>query len=77
MDLGAERDPIGTEKDSQKIAVEIKIFLSLSPMRDLQEAVGKYDIYRTVLLELESERWLYLAIPQRVYESLFQNALVS
>lgn len=35
--------------------------------------MGQYDIYRTVLLELESERLLYLAIPQRVYESLFSE----
>ncbi len=73
VDLGAERDTIAAEKDSQKIAVEIKSFLSLSPIRDLQEAVGQYEIYRTVLLELESERLLYLAIPQRVYESLFSE----
>ncbi|MBF2005046.1 element excision factor XisH family protein [Chlorogloeopsis fritschii PCC 9212] len=61
------------QKDSQKIAVEIKSFLSLSPIRDLQEAVGQYDIYRTVLLELEPERLLYLAIPQRVYENFFSE----
>lgn len=41
VDLGAERDTIAAEKDSQKIAVEIKSFLSLSPIRDLQEAVGQ------------------------------------
>lgn len=73
VDLGAERDTIAAEKDSQKIAVEIKSFLSPSPIRDLQEAVGQYEIYRTVLLELESERLLYLAIPQRVYENLFSE----
>ncbi|MDF5717559.1 MAG: element excision factor XisH family protein [Rhizonema sp. NSF051] len=45
VDLGAERDAIAAQKDSQKIAVEIKSFLSLSPIRDLHEAVGKYDVY--------------------------------
>ena len=53
--------------------LEIKSFLSLSPLRDLQEAVGQYEIYRTVLVELESERILYLAIPKRVYESFFSE----
>ena len=73
VDLGAERDAIAAQKDSQKIAVEIKSFLSLSPIRDLHEAVGKYDVYRTLLLELEPERLLYLAIPKRAYEGLFSE----
>lgn len=73
VDLGAEGNTITAERNNQKIAVEIKSFLSLSPVRDLQEAVGQYDIYRSVLLELESERLLYLAIPQRVYESIFSE----
>jgi hypothetical protein len=50
-----------------------KSFLSLSPIRDLHEAVGKYDVYRTLLLELEPERLLYLAISKRVYEGLFSE----
>jgi hypothetical protein len=71
VDLGAERTAIAAERDGEKIAVEIKSFLNSSIIRDLQEAVGQYDIYRSVLLELESERLLYLAVPKRVYESLF------
>jgi XisH protein len=71
IDLGAERDAIAAEKKGQKIAVEIKSFLSPSPIHDLQEAVGQYDIYRSVLSELEANRLLYLAVPKRVYDSLF------
>jgi hypothetical protein len=40
-------------------------------VRDLEEAVGQYQIYRTVLTEIDPGRVLYLAVPQRVYESLF------
>ncbi|GAB4187759.1 MAG: hypothetical protein Fur006_27820 [Coleofasciculaceae cyanobacterium] len=71
VDLGAEREAIAAEKDGQKIAVEIKSFLSPSPIHDLQDAVGQYDIYRSVLLEVEPERLLYLAVPKRVYEGIF------
>jgi hypothetical protein len=39
-------------------------------MRDLQEAVGQYGIYRAVLAETEPDRLLYLAIPRRVAEGL-------
>jgi hypothetical protein len=70
VDLGAERTTIGAEKGEQRIAVEIQRFLNPSPVRDLQEAVGQYDIYRAILAENGSDRLLYLAVPLRVYEGL-------
>jgi hypothetical protein len=70
VDLGAERTTIGAEKAEQRIAVEIQSFLNPSPVRDIQEAVGQYDIYRAVLAENGSDRLLYLAVPFRVYEGL-------
>ena len=39
-------------------------------MRDLQEAVGQYDVYRVLLAQTDPERALYLAVPRRVYEGL-------
>jgi hypothetical protein len=39
IDLGAEK-LIAAERDNQKIAVEIKSFLSSSPIRDLENAWG-------------------------------------
>lgn len=71
VDLGAERETIGAEKEGQKIAVEIKSFVSASPIHDLEEAIGQYQVYRSVLAEVEPNRLLYLAVAQRVYESLF------
>ncbi|HEY7330172.1 MAG TPA: element excision factor XisH family protein [Gemmataceae bacterium] len=70
VDLGAERRTIGAEKGEQRIAIEIQSFLNPSPVRDLQEAVGQYDIYRAILAENGSDRLLYLAVPLRVYEGL-------
>jgi hypothetical protein len=71
VDLGAERTTIAAERDGQKIVIEIKSFLGSSPVRDLEEAVGQYQVYRSVLTEIDPSRGLYLAVPQRVYESLF------
>ncbi len=75
VDLGAEKTTIAAQKDNRKIAVEIKSFLKSSPMRDLEEAVGQYQVYQSILSEIEPERALYLAIPQRTYESIFTEKI--
>ncbi|MGH7202596.1 MAG: element excision factor XisH family protein [Planctomycetaceae bacterium] len=73
VDLGAERATLAAEKAGQRIAVEIQSFLSASPVRDLEEAVGQYDIYRAILAETEPDRRLYLAVPRRVYDGLLSE----
>ena len=70
VDLAAERAAIGAEKGNRKIAVEVQSFLSPSIVRDIEEAVGHYEDYRTVLHEKEPERNLYLAIPERMRKAL-------
>lgn len=75
VDLGAEKTTIAAQKDNLKIAVEIKSFLKPSPVRDLEEAVGQYSVYQSILAETEAERLLYLAVPQRSYESIFTEKL--
>src|SRR5262249_53642002 len=70
VDLAAERATVAAEKGGEKIAVEIQSFLSLSPVRDLQEGVGQYAVYRAILAEIEPERRLYMAVPRRVYDTL-------
>jgi hypothetical protein len=59
VDLGAER-LIAAEKDATKIAVEIKTFLSPSPVSDLEKALGQFGIYEEVLQVVQPERLLYL-----------------
>jgi hypothetical protein len=71
VDLGATCITVGAEREGQQIAVEIKSFLSPSPMRDLEDAVGQFVVYRSVLAQVEAERTLYLAIPQRTFEGVF------
>lgn len=70
VDLAAERTVLAAERAGQRIAVEIQSFLSPSPVRDLQEAVGQYEIYRALLEEMEPDRIPYLAVPRRIYDSL-------
>jgi XisH protein len=74
IDLGAER-LLAAERGSEKIAVEIKSFLSESALFDYHGALGQFLNYRLVLEALEPERILYLAVPLTAYEVFFQRPL--
>jgi hypothetical protein len=73
VDLGAERSTLGAEKAGRKIAVEVQSFLGRSPVRDLQEALGQYEMYRVVLRESEHERQLFMAVTDFVYDSVLSD----
>ena len=47
-DLAVER-PLAAEQNGRKIVVEIKSFLSPSPMRDFELALGQYILYRNLI----------------------------
>lgn len=70
IDLGAET-LLAAEKESRKIAVEIKSFIGASPVADFHMALGQYINYRVGLDLKESERVLYLAVPVDVYDAFF------
>jgi len=72
-DLGAEYKTLAAEKGGRRIAVEISSFLSPSPIHDLEEALGQYNIYRAILDETEPGRQVYLAVPMRVYNSVLAD----
>ncbi len=72
MDLGAER-LISAEKGLRKIVVEIKSFVGRSDIKDLQQALGQYVMYHQVLVAQNIDRELYLAIPRRTYQTIFQD----
>jgi hypothetical protein len=69
-DLGAER-LISAEKGTQKIVVEVKSFVGQSDVKDLQQALGQYVLYRQILNEMGSDRTLYLAVSQATFNSVF------
>jgi XisH protein len=67
IDLGAERI-LAAEKGTEKIAVEIKTFGSLSVYSDFHTAIGQYMSYQAILDELEPDRLLLLALPMFLQE---------
>ncbi|HAD12330.1 MAG TPA: hypothetical protein DCF33_07810 [Saprospirales bacterium] len=75
IDLGAER-LIAAEKNSERIAIEIKTFGSLSFITALYEAVGKYIIYRNVLKQIQPDRVLFLALPESIFDRFFDESVI-
>ena len=74
IDLGAER-LIAAEKGEERIAVEIKSFASNSAVSEFHTALGQFLNYQIMLEETESQRVLYLAVPEETYVSFFQTRL--
>lgn len=75
IDLGAEKI-IGAEKAGQKIAIEVKSFMSTSAISEFHTALGQYLNYQQALAEHDPERPLYLAIPQDIYNNFFKLTFI-
>lgn len=75
IDLGAER-VLAAQKEKERIAVEVKSFISPSFLHDFYGAIGQFVAYRTALAAKEPERILYLAVPSGVYNTFFGRGLV-
>ena len=70
IDLGAER-LLAAQRDSEKIAVEVKSFTNPSAISEFHTAVGQYLNYRRALRSQEPTRILYLAVPNQTYDEFF------
>ncbi|MBD2205228.1 XisH family protein [Calothrix sp. FACHB-1219] len=75
-DLLADRT-LEVERNGQQIIVEIKSFISRSPMREFETALGQYIIYRTLLKAVVPETKIYLGISKAIYQSFFQQKAIS
>jgi hypothetical protein len=73
-DLGAEK-LISAQKRQKQIVVEVKSFVGQSDVRDLEQALGQYILYQQILDEMSIARLLYLAVPQRTFNSVFEVEL--
>ncbi len=72
IDLGADR-LVGAEREGERIAVEVKSFLvGASAISEFHTALGQYINYRGALRIRDPDRPLYLAVPDRTYDSFFQ-----
>lgn len=74
VDLGAQR-LIAAEKQEQKIAVEVKSFVSYSEIDDLEKALGQYILYYDILAMREPDRLLYVAIREVTFIDLFEEPI--
>jgi hypothetical protein len=74
VDLGAEQ-LLAAEKGQRKIAVEIKSFIGPSELDDLEKAVGQYILYHDVLVRVEPDRILYLAVNEERCVDLFEEPI--
>jgi XisH protein len=70
IDLGGEK-LLAAEKDTEKIAVEIKNFVTASKISEFHTALGQFINYRTALRLEEPVRILYLAVPLVTYNDFF------
>ena len=71
-DLAAEQI-IAASNGVEKIAVEIKSFISTGFRREFYEAMGQYDTYSFILSEIEPDRKVILAISMDAYDTYFQK----
>ena len=75
IDLGAER-LLAAQRDSEKIAVEVKSFTHPSAISEFYTAVGQYFNYRHTLRAQEADRKLHLAVPSQIYDQFFRLRFV-
>ena len=75
VDFGAEKLLIA-QRRNQKIAVEVKSFISPSPVRDLEQALGQYLLYEDLIKKIHPDYLLYLAVRRAIYNTFFQEELV-
>jgi len=75
VDLGAEK-LIAATNGVDKILVEVKSFRGQSLTYEFHRALGQFNSYFVPLLEKDPERILFLAVPEEVYYSFFQKALI-
>lgn len=74
IDFGAEKLLIA-DRGQQKIAVEVKSFLSPSPVKDLENALGQYILYADIMARSHPNRRLYSAIRDEIYLNFFSEEI--
>ena len=72
IDLGGER-LIAAQRQTERIAVEVKSFTRASDIKDLEDALGQFVLYNRVLSRYDPKRQLYLAVTDEVYKSVFEE----
>lgn len=71
VDLGAEK-LMAAQKNNSKILVEVKSFVGESVPNEFHTALGQYLDYELGLEEVEPERAIFLAIPEKIYQKIMK-----
>ncbi len=71
-DLGAEK-VVGIRNRRSKISIEIKVLSEPARFAKFECAVGQYVVYRRLMMSLQLQRKLYLAISSNVFTNFFQK----
>jgi hypothetical protein len=74
VDLGAER-LLAAERGNERIAVEVKTFAGPFEVTDMEQALGQYLLYRSVLSRSDPDRRLVLAMPEEAFDAIITAAL--
>lgn len=74
-DFGAEKFIIA-EKETERILVEVKSFITSSNINELHHAVGQYDFYALLLETQEPARIPFLAMPKDAYDDLIREPII-
>ncbi len=67
---------IAIERNTEKLAVEIKSFLGQNFSHEFYEAMGQYDNYFFALAEIDPNHEVVVAISTTIFESFFQRKYV-
>lgn len=71
VDLGAERTAVvAAERQTERIAVEIKSFLGPSVLKDFYLALGQFLTYRATMAETDPERRLVVGVGRQAFDTL-------
>jgi len=70
VDLGVER-LLAAQRGSDKLVIEVKSFIGMSKIADLERALGQYMLYQSWLKRTHPERVLYVAIDDQAHKAIF------
>ena len=59
-----------------KIAIELKSFNGPSNINEFHKAVGQFNDYFVILEMLDPVRVLYLAVPEKTWNTFFQEIVI-
>ncbi len=75
VDLGAERNMLAAERNGERIGVEVQSFVGASEVRNLQEALGQFLMYRLLMVEQYPDHRLFMAVPNEAYDGILSERL--